>query len=163
MYRFSEFELDPLKRVLSRRGNTVPLTSKVFDTLLFLVEHRDRIVSKDELLRFLWPRTVVEEANLSQNIFMARKALGERAQDHHYIVTIPGKGFRFAAAVDELADEPGAVGSSESPVSSAARPRSAPQASRKQVAVLALAIALAGGTVWLVLNSPKTNHKGADT
>ncbi len=77
----------------------VPLTPKTFQILLVLVRHGQEIVTKDDLMKTVWPDTFVEEANLSRNIFMLRKALGETAQDHRYIVTVPGRGYRLAENV----------------------------------------------------------------
>src|SRR5580700_9064194 len=105
LYEFGPYRIDPSKRLLLRGGESVPLPSKAFDTLLVLVQHKEEVVSKDDLLKTLWPDTFVEESNLSQSIFLLRKALGETAQDHRYIVTIPGRGYRFAEAVREVAEE----------------------------------------------------------
>jgi DNA-binding winged helix-turn-helix (wHTH) protein len=71
----------------------------VFETLLVLVQHSEEVVSKDDLLKTVWPDSFVEESNLSQSIFLLRNVLGETAQDHRYIVTIPGRGYRFAESV----------------------------------------------------------------
>jgi DNA-binding winged helix-turn-helix (wHTH) protein/tetratricopeptide (TPR) repeat protein len=101
-YRFGEFLLDPQRRVLLRATEPVALTAKAFDTLLALVERHGRLVGKDELMHLLWPRVVVEEANLSQNVFFVRKALGESAQTSRYIVTVQGKGYRFAEPVETI-------------------------------------------------------------
>jgi TolB-like protein/DNA-binding winged helix-turn-helix (wHTH) protein len=79
----------------------VPLTSKAFDTLLTLVSHGGEVVEKNELIRTLWPDTIVEENNLTQNVSMVRKALGEHRSEHRYIVTIPGRGYSFVASVRE--------------------------------------------------------------
>src|SRR4029077_11732437 len=87
------------KEVLLREGEPVPLTPKTFQILLVLVRHSNQIVAKDDLLKMVWPDTFVEEANLSRNIFMLRKALGETPQDHRYIVTVPGRGYRLAENV----------------------------------------------------------------
>src|SRR5262249_48317631 len=89
-YEFGAFRVEPARRVLMRDGAPVSLTSKAFETLLALLERRDRVVAKEELMSLLWPKTVVEEANLSQNIFLLRKALGESAQEARLIVTVPG-------------------------------------------------------------------------
>jgi DNA-binding winged helix-turn-helix (wHTH) protein/tetratricopeptide (TPR) repeat protein len=105
LYEFGPYRIDPSKRLLLRGGESVPLPSKAFDTLLVLVQHKETVVSKEELMTSLWPDTFVEESNLSQSIFLLRKALGETAQDHRYIVTIPGRGYRFAEAVREVAEE----------------------------------------------------------
>jgi eukaryotic-like serine/threonine-protein kinase len=84
---------------------SVSLTPKAFETLLLLVENRDRVLLKDELMNRLWPESFVEEANLSQTIFMLRKTLGETAQEGRYIVTVRGAGYRFAEAVREVREE----------------------------------------------------------
>jgi eukaryotic-like serine/threonine-protein kinase len=102
VYEFGPFRLDPQKKTLLRGSELLTLTPKVFETLVLLVENRDRALSKDELMAKLWTETFVEEANLSQNIFVLRKALGENAQDQRYIVTVRGTGYRFAEAVREL-------------------------------------------------------------
>jgi DNA-binding winged helix-turn-helix (wHTH) protein/TolB-like protein/tetratricopeptide (TPR) repeat protein len=106
IYEFGDFQLDADKRLLLRRdGQPVPLKPKIFETLLFLVEHNGTVLAKDELMRAVWPDTVVEENNLSQNISALRRALGETPNQHSYIVTVPGRGFRFVAPVSTRADE----------------------------------------------------------
>jgi len=104
-YEFGPYRIDPARNLLLRGGEPIPLTSKAFATLLVLVEHYDRVISKDELMQKLWPDTFVEEANLTKHISMVRKALGETAQDHHYILTLPGRGYRFAETVRTLPKE----------------------------------------------------------
>lgn len=101
-YEFDSFRLDPVKRLLLRDDTLVPLTPKAFDTLLVLVENSDRVLEKEELMDLLWPDSHVEEANLALNISVLRKALDERPNEHRYIVTIPGRGYRFVAPVKEL-------------------------------------------------------------
>src|ERR1700720_1728215 len=96
LYEFGPFRVDPSRETLLKAGVAVPLTPKTFQILLVLVRHGQEIVTKDELMKAVWPDTFVEEANLSRNIFMLRKALGETAQDHRYIVTVPGRGYRLA-------------------------------------------------------------------
>ncbi len=98
-YEFGSFRVDPDKELLLRGSETIPLTPKTFQILLVLVRHSMEIVTKDDLMKMVWPDTFVEEANLSRNIFLLRKALGESPQDHHYIVTVPGRGYRFAEDV----------------------------------------------------------------
>jgi DNA-binding winged helix-turn-helix (wHTH) protein/tetratricopeptide (TPR) repeat protein len=105
LYMFGPYRIDPTKRVLLRGEEAVQLPSKVFEILLVLVEHSEEVVSKDDLLKTVWPDSFVEESNLSQSIFLLRKALGETAQDHRYIVTIPGRGYRFAEKVEEISEE----------------------------------------------------------
>ncbi|HEX8139186.1 MAG TPA: winged helix-turn-helix domain-containing protein [Pyrinomonadaceae bacterium] len=102
IYEFGPFRLDSVRRTLLREGEPVSLTSKVFDTLLVLVEHRAEVLSKEQLIRALWPDVWVEENNLTQHISMLRKALGERAGEHRYVVTVPGRGYSFVAAVREV-------------------------------------------------------------
>jgi DNA-binding winged helix-turn-helix (wHTH) protein/TolB-like protein/Tfp pilus assembly protein PilF len=105
-YGFEAFELDAVKRVLLRDGERVPLTSKRFDLLLLLVRNSYRVVDKDELMREVWPDSVVEESNLAHNISALRKALGEQPGEHRFIVTISGQGYRFVAAVSDAATLP---------------------------------------------------------
>ena len=105
LYEFGPFRLDPLKRLLLRAGQPVVLTSKSFDTLLVLVEHKGEVLRKGELMRRLWPDTSVEENNLTQQISALRRALGERAGEHRYIVTVPGRGYSFVSDVRTVADE----------------------------------------------------------
>jgi TolB-like protein len=104
-YEFGPYRLLPGERLLLRRGETVALTPKVFDTLLVLVEHAGRLLAKDELMKMIWQDSFVEEGNLTQNIFILRKVLGESPHDHQYIVTIPGQGYRFVAEVLEVLPE----------------------------------------------------------
>ena len=108
-YEFGPFRVDPEKQVLLRENQPVAITPKTFETLLILVRHSREVVSKDELMSELWPDAFVEEANLSQNIFMLRKALGDTPDDRRYIVTLPGKGYRFVAEVREVTQETGDV------------------------------------------------------
>jgi TolB-like protein/DNA-binding winged helix-turn-helix (wHTH) protein/Tfp pilus assembly protein PilF len=98
-YDFGPYRLDRRARVLLRDGATVPLTPKVLDTLVVLVERRGEVVSKDELLKAVWPDTFVEESNLSQNVSVLRKALGQHLDHLTYIETLPKRGYRFVAEV----------------------------------------------------------------
>jgi eukaryotic-like serine/threonine-protein kinase len=99
LYEFGPYRLDPGRKLLLRNGDPVALTSKALETLLVLVERSEHVVSKDDLMKAVWPNTFVEEANLTQHISMVRKALGETPQDHRYIVTSAGRGYRFAGEV----------------------------------------------------------------
>jgi len=103
LYEFGPFLLNPRERVLSNASAPVAMTPKVFDTLLYLVRNQGRILTKDELLQQIWPDTFVEEVNLAVNISTLRKLLGEGPQDGRYIVTVPGRGYRFVASVQILA------------------------------------------------------------
>jgi TolB-like protein/DNA-binding winged helix-turn-helix (wHTH) protein/Tfp pilus assembly protein PilF len=98
-FEFGPYRLDRHALVLLRDGAIVPLTPKVFDTLMVLVEHRGSVVSKDELLHSVWPDSFVEESNLSQNISVLRKALGQSGDQLTYIETAPKRGYRFVAEV----------------------------------------------------------------
>jgi DNA-binding winged helix-turn-helix (wHTH) protein/tetratricopeptide (TPR) repeat protein len=99
IYEFDDFHLDAVKRVLLRRGEPLPLTPRVFDTLLYFVQHHGRVIEKDELMRAIWPDSFVEENNLNQNVSTLRRTLGESRSQTRYIVTVPGSGYRFAAEV----------------------------------------------------------------
>ena len=98
-YEFGHFRMDPSRKLLLRDGEPVTLTSKAFEMLLLLVERGEQVVSKDELMKALWPDSFVEESNLTQHISILRKALGETPQDHRYILTFPSRGYRFAESV----------------------------------------------------------------
>jgi Tol biopolymer transport system component/DNA-binding winged helix-turn-helix (wHTH) protein len=104
-YRFHDFEVDVDQCVLLREGKPVPLRPKVFDTLLILVEHRGRIVGKDELMNRLWPDSFVEEDNLTFNIRQLRMALGDDARRPVYIETVARRGYRFIANMEEVLTE----------------------------------------------------------
>jgi TolB-like protein/DNA-binding winged helix-turn-helix (wHTH) protein len=150
-YEFGPFRLDPRKRVLVCEGREVGLTPKTFDVLRVLVENRDRAVDKGELLRTVWPDTVVEENNLARNISVIRKALGTRGGDHEYLVTIPGTGYRFVAPVREVALPAEPQASGEAPADEpAVRPVRGARAAAVSLmaAVLGLALAGLGWHVW---------------
>jgi TolB-like protein/DNA-binding winged helix-turn-helix (wHTH) protein/Tfp pilus assembly protein PilF len=101
-YEFGDFQLDPAKRLLWRlNGMSVSLTSRVFDTLLFMVEHHDAVLDKERIMAAVWPDSIVEENNLAQAISKLRQVFGETPGSHSYIVTIPGRGYRFVAEVKE--------------------------------------------------------------
>jgi TolB-like protein/DNA-binding winged helix-turn-helix (wHTH) protein/tetratricopeptide (TPR) repeat protein len=93
--------VDADKRLLLRDGAAVPLAPKVMETLLALLQNRERVLTKDELLRQVWGDTVVEEGGLTRNVSILRKTLGEKPDDHQYIVTVPARGYRFVADVRE--------------------------------------------------------------
>src|SRR6516165_2337595 len=103
LYEFGPFRLEPAERKLSRNNEPVVLTPKAFDTLLLLVRKSGHLLEKDELIGMLWPDSFVEEGNLSNNISVLRRALGE---DPQYIETIPKRGYRFVGAVRQLPSPP---------------------------------------------------------
>src|SRR5881394_974212 len=98
LYEFGPFCLDTRERVLRREGSPLQLKPKVYETLLALVSRSGHIVDKEELMRRVWPDVVVEENNLTGNIFALRRALAE----HRYIETVPRRGYRFTAEVREV-------------------------------------------------------------
>ena len=104
LYEFGPFRLDAVRRRLMRDGEPVQLTPKAFETLLALVQQSGRTVEKEDLMRRVWPGSVVEENNLNQNITALRKCLGDSRQESRYIATIPGLGYRFVAEVKSVAE-----------------------------------------------------------
>jgi Tol biopolymer transport system component/DNA-binding winged helix-turn-helix (wHTH) protein len=102
LFEFGPFTLDTAERRLTRNGQRIPLTPKVFETLVALIEHRGRLVEKERLMKLVWPDSFVEEANLTNNISTLRRALSEGEGGAIYIETIPRIGYRFSAPVREL-------------------------------------------------------------
>jgi len=80
-------------------GKILPVTQRVFDTLLCLVENAGETLAKDRLMAVVWPERVVEENNLARNISTLRRVLGERPGENRFILTVPGRGYRFVAPV----------------------------------------------------------------
>jgi DNA-binding winged helix-turn-helix (wHTH) protein len=97
-YRFGPFHLLPHARRLERDGSAITLTAKAFDLLVALVIHRERALSKDEILSLVWPDSIVEEANLAQQVLLLRRAIDDAGD---YVATIPRFGYRFTAVVVE--------------------------------------------------------------
>ena len=150
-FDFADLRVDVVRRVLLRGGDSVPLTPRVFDTLLFLVRHHGRVIDKDELMRAIWPDAFVEENNLNQNISTLRRALGENRGENRYIATVPGRGYRFVAEVtrvDESVAHSSAVAATPAVGAVAAAPPlgtandSAARPSRIALAVVALAVGI---------------------
>lgn len=163
-YEFGPFQIDKVNHLLLRNGETVPLKPKVFDTLLLLVENRGRVLDKDEMLGRLWPDTVVEESNLSQNVYLLRRVLGEGTDGEPYIETLPKRGYRFVASVNEVEIEQHALDTPEpsgTPLNDSAMPLApvqAERASRRRVAFALLGFLLlfaigSGFYVWKTRNS----------
>jgi DNA-binding winged helix-turn-helix (wHTH) protein/tetratricopeptide (TPR) repeat protein len=100
--QFGEFTLDRARRKLLRASQPIALPGKAFDLLIYLAENPGRPIPKDELLKSVWPDSIVEESNLTQNVFLVRKALGEHGGE--LIFTLPGRGYQFAAHVAEFDD-----------------------------------------------------------
>jgi DNA-binding winged helix-turn-helix (wHTH) protein/TolB-like protein/Tfp pilus assembly protein PilF len=119
-YEFGRFRLKSDERVLLREEELVPLTPKAFDILLTLLENDGRIVHKNDLMKKVWPNTFVEEGNLTQNVSLLRKALGESANGPHFIETVPRRGYRFVAPISK------ANGKDEAPLGDVANKHLAP-------------------------------------
>jgi DNA-binding winged helix-turn-helix (wHTH) protein/tetratricopeptide (TPR) repeat protein len=98
IYRFDEFELAPSSRRFSRNGAPIPLYPKAFEVLIFLVANPGRVVTKEEIFKAVWPESFVEEGNLARQVSSLRRAMGDRSA---CIVTIPGRGYQFAATVED--------------------------------------------------------------
>src|SRR5512144_973554 len=130
LYEFGDFRLDTVKRRLRRLdGTPVPLTSRVFDTLLYMVEHHDAVLDKERIMEAVWPDSIVEENNLAQAISKLRQVFGETPGSRNYIVTVPGRGYRFVAKVNERQTATVAA-ESQSPIF----PNAADAAASKEVA-----------------------------
>ncbi|HZS08201.1 MAG TPA: winged helix-turn-helix domain-containing protein [Blastocatellia bacterium] len=112
-YEFGAFRIDVANRLLLRDGEPLPLTPKAVDTLLVLVRHRGEVLRKDDLMQLVWPDSVVDEGNLTQNIYLLRKTLGEGSNGHIYIETVPRRGYRFVGEAREFEGGTGGVGDGE--------------------------------------------------
>lgn len=120
-YQFGPYQLDVGNRILTRHGETISLTPKATEILIMLVAHAGQLVEKDELLTRIWADTFVEEANLTQNIFLLRRALGDERSGPKYIETVARRGYRFVGPVrvfdpSEPQNGSSAVGASVEPV-----------------------------------------------
>jgi TolB-like protein/DNA-binding winged helix-turn-helix (wHTH) protein/tetratricopeptide (TPR) repeat protein len=108
-FEFGTFRLVPEERLFLQDGEEIAVPPKAFDLLVLLVENHGHLVTKDELMRQIWPDSFVEEANLSVKMSALRRILGESPQDQRYIQTVPRKGYRFVADVgthDQVPDSP---------------------------------------------------------
>jgi len=124
-YEFGQFRLDREARILLHGDKTVALTPKAVELLLVLVEKRGQLVTKDDLMHAVWPDTFVEEGNLTSNISILRRQLGEHPDGGEYIETIPKRGYRFVAAVTQVAaqiEDQHSIRSSENAVALEAAP-----------------------------------------
>src|ERR1700679_1468915 len=105
IFQFGEFQIDALGRTLAREEEIVTLNRRAFDVLLYLVQNPGRVLTRDELLKNVWPDTFVDENSLAQSISALRRALEEKPGDNSYIVTLPGRGYQFVSAVTVVAEE----------------------------------------------------------
>ena len=155
-YEFGLFRVKSDERVLLRGQDLVSLTPKAFDILLTLLENDGRIVPKDDLMKKVWPNTFVEEGNLTQNVSLLRKALGESANGPQFIETVPRRGYRFVAPVNKTKDdnrhEVVNVPTPDAPASFQARPVSKLETQTSKLGVvltLGMALAIVAGIVYL--------------
>ena len=105
-YQFGSFRLDICERQLACDRRVIPMRAKVFDTLCVLVQHAGRLVHKDELMKAIWPDSVVEENNLEHNLCVLRKILGQNDGGQRFVETVPRQGYRFVAKVDTIDEAP---------------------------------------------------------
>ena len=183
IYEFGRFRIDTGERVLLRDQQVVPLTPKVFEILLVLVQNSGHVISKDGLMKKVWPDSFVEEGNLTQNISVLRKALGEGQNGHQFIETVARRGYRFVAPVREAVagDVSNAVtittdaevlppvetnpDSEAAPVSQSAPQKYSIRSLKTQRGVLMLSVpvlvAVALGIVYLTRDSKAVNSSGA--
>lgn len=163
MYEFGKFRFDPANHLLLSGNTPVALTPKVFELLLVLVQNGGQLTTKEELIRKVWPNSVVEEANLTVNISALRKLLGETADGRPYIETVPKKGYRFVAPVVEV-EETAAI--MVSPVAdlnpgSELRAPAVERTWRRFPIVLALLVVVAAVAIALVYHgTPLRTHSG---
>ncbi len=165
IFSFGEFEVDSAKRLLLKRGQSVHLKSKAFDLLLTLIDHRGEILSKNDLLDLVWENQFVEENNLTVHVAALRKALGETKDEHRFIVTVPGSGYRFVGELNGHkengtgVENPTAFGfTHEAPDQNKSTTRSYWSLNRRVavgliVSALLLSV-VAGGYVWYTGRSP---------
>jgi Tol biopolymer transport system component/DNA-binding winged helix-turn-helix (wHTH) protein len=108
VYEFGDFRVDAVQRLLSLKadGRPLPLVSRAFETLLYFVQHHGELLDKATLMKAVWPDAVVEENNLNQSITAIRRVLGENPGEHRFIVTVPGRGYRFVAEVRTVTAQP---------------------------------------------------------
>ena len=104
-YELGPFRIDVANRLLLRDSEPLPLTPKAVDTLIALVQHSGQVLNKEELMKLVWPDSVVEEGNLTQNIYLLRKTLSEGSNGRNYIETIPRRGYRFVGEAHEKREE----------------------------------------------------------
>jgi serine/threonine-protein kinase len=152
--QFHGYRLDVVRRqLLDPDGAVVPLMPKAVETLVYLVAHAGQTVSKEELLRAVWPNVVVEENNLTQNISALRRAFGESLAERRFIVTIPGQGYRFVAPVTAVADPVTGPEPAAEPV------QAAPSKRQLLIVVATLAFVLAAGALsWRMASKEGAIH-----
>ena len=175
VYAFGPFIADPATGTLRQDGAHVVLTLKSFEVLLALIERRGQVVDKDVLLKLVWPDTIVEENNLARHISTLRKALNDHPPDYQFIVTVPGRGYRFVAPVQELArneippprpappQAPAVDLNAHKPPAAVVAPAAQSFARTRAVALAAAGVVAAGITgIVLLGNFPRTEPDAPD-
>jgi TolB-like protein/DNA-binding winged helix-turn-helix (wHTH) protein/thioredoxin-like negative regulator of GroEL len=166
-YAFGPFRLDPEERLLLRDGRPVPLAPKVTETLLLLIQNAGHLVDKDELMKRVWPDAFVEEGNLNKNIFLLRKVLGQWNGGLEYIETVPKRGYRFVASVNQEVEEETSSTSSPRQAAAVAKetaltvPIGWPRG-KKAIGIL-LVLALAGIAAWQIGSRRRPERVTSDT
>ena len=102
IYKTHDLTIDTEQFSVSENSRPVDIEPKIFDLIVYLLEHRNKVVSRDELINQIWPEMVVSDASLANAIKGARKCLGDDGKQQHYIKTIHGRGYQFVADVEEL-------------------------------------------------------------
>jgi eukaryotic-like serine/threonine-protein kinase len=151
LYEFGPFRVDADKEILLRAGEPIPLQPKTFQILLVLIRHSQEIVTKEDLMKAVWPDTFVEEANLSRNIFMLRKALAENPPEQRYIITVPGRGYRLAENVRVVPEQEVSIIAANRSKVQVEVTKSWPWAQVAALAIVALAVAVG---VWRFFRRP---------
>src|SRR5580704_11822827 len=105
IFQFGGFQIDVLARALRRQDEIITLNRRAFDVLLYLVQNPGRLLTRDELLKNVWPDTFVDENSLAQSISALRRALEEKPGDNNYVVTLPGRGYQFVSPVQVVAQD----------------------------------------------------------
>ncbi len=124
-FQFGSFYLDTVDHLLARDGQPLPLPPKAFETLQYLLEHSSRLVTREELIKAIWPNSFVEDGSLSVNISLIRRTLGEAADGEPFIETVPRRGYRFRVPVKVMAvpDVQEVMGAGEAGVQTAVLPQ----------------------------------------
>ncbi len=157
VYDFGPFTVEPKERTLLRDGQAVPLPPKAFDLLVVLVTRASRLVTKEELLREVWPEAFVEEANLSYTVSLLRKALGDEGERHQYIDTVPKQGYRFVAPVTGPPAEPILAASHQAEPAPAKRSKRPSGAAFVVGTVVLLLLAGLGAWAWRGRGAPASH------
>ncbi len=167
-YEFDRFRIDTKRRLLMRDGAPIAIKAKALDTLVLLVQQAGRLLEKEELMNRLWPDTAVEEANLTQNIFEVRKALGEVPGEQRFIATVARRGYRFVADVRTIGDEASArddlaVGNGQSKVPLVGHERFARRTVIYAGVAAAIVLSLLGAWLYVAARRPAPGIGGTSS